>query len=97
MHLFSFRHSYIVVASYAKVTVFAFCGFLKTVAGTIHSDDFKLADADCGGMRLRLLPIFLSDHFFPNPSLSHKFGPHYSKDLKHEMGLPACGCQILGC
>lgn len=65
MHLFSFRHSYSVVASYAKVTVFAFCGiFLKTVAGTIHSDDFKLADADCGGMRLRLLPILLSDHFF---------------------------------
>lgn len=26
--------------------------------------------------------------------LSHKFSPHYSKDLKHEIGLPACGCQI---
>lgn len=68
-----------------------------------HERVFKPSGADCGGMRLRLLPIFLFDQFFcslsssvPAP-LSHKFSPHYSKDLKHEIGLPACGCQILWC
>lgn len=65
-------------------------------------ESFKPADADRGGMWLRLLPMLLFDQFFfcSLPSsvltpLSHEFSPHYSKDLKHEIGLPACGCQIL--
>lgn len=56
--------------SYARVTVFAFLCFrtemqiVASLADAICREAFTPADAHCGGMWLRLLPIFFSDHFF---------------------------------